>query len=95
MRTRASTENGLLVTPQATEAAVILLNPGAMDQGILTVGRFDSGYRAGIVAYQQLKTVPFKTLQGGMQMLMIRVMMILAVVCTVVIFEFAFWGDRP
>lgn len=29
-----------------------MLNPGAMDQGILTVGRFDSGYRAGIVAYQ-------------------------------------------
>ena len=74
---------------------MILLNPGAMDQGILTVGRFDSGYRAGIVAYQQLKTVPFKTLQGGMQMLMVKIMMYLAVVCTVTILGFAFWGDQP
>ena len=52
----------LFITANSQRAAVILLNPGAMDQGILTVGRFDSGYRAGIVAYQQLKTVHFKNL---------------------------------
>ena len=57
---------GRFTTANSQRAAVILPNPGAMDQGILTVGRFDSGYRAGIVAYQYSSKPYFKNFVGAM-----------------------------
>ena len=69
-----------LITANSHRAAVIPLNPGAMDQGILTVGRFDSGYRAGIVAYQCSSKPYFSKIRRDAGMLLIRIMMYLAIV---------------